>query len=151
MTSSRQAATVPFRVPHPRPAAAGREPGFLRRHRRTVIVVVSLAAIAGFVHFVLPQVIALGPTLRRLRGADPRWLAAGIVLEALSLTGYIALFRAVFSCDGARIGWTTSYQITMAGVVATKLFAAAGAGGIALTVWALRASDLTRTRSPDGF
>ena len=51
MTSSRQAATVPFRVPHPRPAAAGREPGFLRRHRRTVIVVVSLAAIAGFVQW----------------------------------------------------------------------------------------------------
>jgi uncharacterized membrane protein YbhN (UPF0104 family) len=30
----------------------------------------------------------------------------------------------------------------MAGVVATKLFAAAGAGGVALTVWALRASGL---------
>ncbi len=34
----------------------------------------------------------------------------------------------------------------MAGVVATKLFAAAGAGGVALTVWALRASGL-RARS----
>jgi uncharacterized membrane protein YbhN (UPF0104 family) len=31
----------------------------------------------------------------------------------------------------------------MAGVVATKLFAAAGAGGVALTVWALRASGLS--------
>src|SRR5436190_2100535 len=34
----------------------------------------------------------------------------------------------------------------MAGVVATKLFGAAGAGGVALTVWALRASGL-RARS----
>jgi uncharacterized protein (TIRG00374 family) len=42
-----------------------------------------------------------------------------------------------------RIGWKASYQITMAGVVATKLFAAAGAGGVALTVWALRASGLS--------
>ena len=59
---------------------------------------------------------------------------ARVVLEALSLGGYVALFRTVFSCHGARIGWKASYQITMAGVVATKLFAAAGAGGVALTV-----------------
>ena len=42
-----------------------------------------------------------------------------------------------------RIGWKASYQITMAGVVASKLFAAAGAGGVALTVWALRAAGLS--------
>ena len=80
--------------------------------------------------------------MHRLRGADPKWLGLGVVLEALSLAGYIALFRTVLSADGARIGWKASYQITMAGVVATKLFAAAGAGGVALTVWALRASGL---------
>jgi uncharacterized protein (TIRG00374 family) len=121
---------------------AGGEGGFLRRHRRAVTAVLVGAAIVGFIQFVLPQVSALGPTLHRLRGADPRWLGAGVVFEALSLGGYVALFRTVFSCHGARIGWKTSYQITMAGVVATKLFAAAGAGGLALTVWALRASGL---------
>jgi uncharacterized protein (TIRG00374 family) len=105
-------------------------------------VVIGAAVIAGFVQFVVPQLSAFGPTLHRLRGADPRWLALGVVLEALSLGGYIALFRTVFSCHGARIGWKTSYQITLAGVVATKLFATAGAGGLALTVWALRASGL---------
>lgn len=68
------------------------------------------------------------------RSAEPKWLGLGVVLEALSLGGYVALFRTVFSCHGARIGWKASYQITMAGVVATKLFAAAGAGGVALTV-----------------
>ena len=65
------------------------------------------------------------------------------MLEAVSLGGYVALFRTVFSCQGVRIGWRASYQITMAGVVASKLFAAAGAGGVALTVWALRASGLS--------
>jgi len=117
--------------------------GVLRRHPRVVTAVVGVAAVAGFIQFVLPQFSALGPTLHRLRAGDPKWLALGVVLEALSLGGYIALFRTVFSCHGVRIGWAASYQITMAGVVATKLFAAAGAGGVALTVWALRASGLS--------
>jgi putative heme transporter len=108
--------------------------------------VVGVGAIAGFIHFVVPQLSALGPTLRELRAGDPKWLAFGVVLEALSLAGYVALFRTVFSCHGVRIGWKASYQITMAGVVATKLFAAAGAGGVALTVWALRASGLSARR-----
>jgi putative heme transporter len=123
--------------------SAGRGRGFLRRHRRAVTAVVSVAAIAGFIQFVVPQLSALGPTLHRLRAGDPKWLGLGVVLEALSLGGYVALFRTVFSCHGVRIGWKASYQITMAGVVATKLFAAAGAGGVALTVWALRASGLS--------
>ena len=123
--------------------SAGRGRGFLRRHGRAVTAVVGVAAIAGFIQFVVPQLGALGPTLHRLRGADPKWLALGVILEALSLGSYVALFRTVFSCDDVRIGWKASYQITMAGVVATKLFAAAGAGGVALTVWALRASGLS--------
>ena len=123
--------------------SAGRGRGFLRRHGRAVPAVVGVAAIAGFIQFVVPQLSALGPTLHRLRAGNPRWLGFGVVLEALSLGSYIALFRTVFSCHGVRIGWKASYQITMAGVVATKLFAAAGAGGVALTVWALRASGLS--------
>jgi uncharacterized membrane protein YbhN (UPF0104 family) len=37
---------------------------------------------------------------------------------------------------------TESYQITMAGLAASRLFAAAGAGGIAVTAWALRRSGM---------
>ena len=39
---------------------------------------------------------------------------------------------------GRRIGWRASYQITLAGLAATRLFAAGGAGGLVLTAWALR-------------
>ena len=48
----------------------------------------------------------------------------------------------MFASASERIGWPESYEITMAGVVATRLFATAGAGGIALTVWALRRSGM---------
>src|SRR5205807_354343 len=44
----------------------------------------------------------------------------------------------------SRIDWRESYEITMAGLAATRLFASAGAGGIALTAWALRRSGLGR-------
>ena len=54
-----------------------------------------------------------------------------------SFCGYIALFRVVFVRGDSRIDWRASYQITMAGLAATRLFASAGAGGIALTAWAL--------------
>jgi uncharacterized protein (TIRG00374 family) len=66
-----------------------------------------------------------------------------VAVESVSLAGYIALFRAVLSGQETRIGWRASYEITLAGVVATKIFAAAGAGGIALTAWALRAAGLS--------
>jgi putative heme transporter len=79
------------------------------------------------------------------------WLALGVPLEALSFVGGIVLFRGVFARPDNRIGWRASYQITMAGAAATKLFAAAGAGGIALTVWALRGYGLSGAEVADGM
>jgi uncharacterized protein (TIRG00374 family) len=115
---------------------------FFGRHRRSIVVAVFVVAVVGFIYFVLPQITGLSATLRRLRDADPWWIALGISLEAISLGGYGLLFRTVFSCDGVRIGWRVSYQITLAGTVASKLLSAAGAGGVALTVWVLRASGM---------
>jgi hypothetical protein len=48
----------------------------------------------------------------------------------------------VFGRPENRIGWQASYRITMAGTAATKILATAGAGGIALTVWALHGYGL---------
>jgi uncharacterized protein (TIRG00374 family) len=84
----------------------------------------------------------LGGTLDRLRQGNKTWLLVGVLLETVSLGGYAAALRTVFSSHEVRIGWRAAYEITLAGTVATKLFAAAGAGGLALTVWALRASGL---------
>ena len=113
-----------------------------RRHRRAFVVGVVLVALVGFLYFVLPQISGLSATLRRLRQADPWWIALAVVLEATSLAGYVLLFRTVFSCHDVRIGWRESYEINMAGTVATKFLSTAGAGGVALTVWVLRASGL---------
>ena len=133
-------ATQPRRNVGGRGFPSGRN--FVRRHRRVMTVGLVLAAIGAFVVFVVPQISGLSTTLWRLRHADPWWIALAVVLEAISLGGYVLLFRTVFSCHGVRIGWRESYQINMAGTVASKLLSTAGAGGVALTVWALRASGL---------
>ena len=59
--------------------------------------------------------------------------------------GYVTMFRGVFVRAGAtRIGWRESYQITMAGLAASRIFAAGGAGGLVLTAWALRRAGMRK-------
>ncbi|HWF25470.1 MAG TPA: hypothetical protein VG275_08490 [Solirubrobacteraceae bacterium] len=60
----------------------------------------------------------------------------------MSVAGGIVLFRGVFSRSGNAIGWRASAEIVLAGGAATKVLATAGAGGVALTVWALRAAGM---------
>jgi len=115
---------------------------FVHDHRRSLLALLVIGLIIVFIFAVLPQMAGFGKSLHRLRYGNKLWLAVGVGLECLSLAGYMALFRLLFSGEEAHIGWRSSYQITMAGAVATKLLAAGGAGGIALTVWALRAAGL---------
>ncbi len=100
-----------------------------------------LSAVA-FLYFVLPKLAGLSSTAHRIESGDTWWIAIGVLLEICSFAGYVVLFRAVFVRDPSPIGWSASYQITMAGLAATRLFAAGGAGGIALTAWALRRSGM---------
>ena len=103
-----------------------------------LFVVSSLA----FLYFVLPKLLRLQETWNRLQGGNVWWLALAAAFTVGSFAAYVWLFRAVFVRGDARIGWGVSYQITMAGLAATRLFAAGGAGGMALTAWALRRAGL---------
>ena len=122
-----------------------------RRHRRAITAALAVLVAAAFAHFVLPHIVSLGPTLSRLRHGHIAWFAVGVALEACSLFGEVALFRGVFARPGNSIGWTTSAEITLAGAAATKLVAAAGAGGVAVTVWGLRACGLSGAEVADGM
>jgi len=126
--------------------------------RQAIAFGVFVLTVVGFLYFVLPKLAGVGTTLHHLENGDGWWIAFGVVLELLSFAGYVVLFRAVFVTtrtgpDGVPdpdgpprvpgpIGWSESYQITMAGLAATRLFATAGAGGVALTAWALRRSGM---------
>ena len=97
-----------------------------------------LVAVIALLYVALPAVAGLDETWTRLASGDPIWLFAALLLEVLSFASYTVFFRAVFAGPPAWIDWPASYRITMAGVAATRALAVAGAGGIALTAWALR-------------
>lgn len=97
---------------------------------------VALAVLAG------GQVHAFGDAVRRMLGVSPGWLTVGIVFECVSLAGYVALLSLVAGGATSRVGARESAQITLAGAAATRLLPTAGAGGAALTVWALRRAGL---------
>lgn len=124
-------------------------PRVIITRERALLFGVFVASAIAFLYFVLPKLAGLGDTWHRLGEGDATWLIAALGLECLSFAGYVAVFRTVFLQEGSRIDWRASYQITMAGLAATRLFAAAGAGGIALTAWALRRSGMARREVAD--
>jgi uncharacterized membrane protein YbhN (UPF0104 family) len=56
--------------------------------------------------------------------------------------GYVVLLSLVAGRATPRVGRRESAQITLVGAAATRLLPTAGAGGVALTVWALRRAGL---------
>jgi uncharacterized protein (TIRG00374 family) len=132
----------------PNVAAAGPDEEEMPRvqftRRGLLLFALFVVSAIAFLYFVLPRLTGLSQTWDRLHDGNVWWLLVAFLLECCSFGGYIWLFRTVFVRGDSRIGWIESYQITMAGLAATRLFAAAGAGGIALTAWALRRSGMER-------
>jgi uncharacterized membrane protein YbhN (UPF0104 family) len=112
-----------------------------RRLVQTVIVVLLLL---GCIYFLFPKLVGLSGALGRLDEADPLWIGVAIGFNVVAYGTYIALFKAVVGGDALRLKWAETYEINMAGVAATLLFSAGGAGGIALTYWALRKAGMAR-------
>ncbi|MEX2106565.1 MAG: lysylphosphatidylglycerol synthase transmembrane domain-containing protein [Solirubrobacterales bacterium] len=112
--------------------------------RRIVQTVVVVLVLLGSVYFLFPKLVGLGDAMSRIDEADPLWIAIAIGFNVLAYATYIALFKAVVSGAALRLWWTETYEINMAGVAATLLFSAGGAGGIALTYWALRKAGMRR-------
>jgi uncharacterized protein (TIRG00374 family) len=120
--------------------------------RRTVALgVLFVLSIVAFLYFVLPQLTGFDDTWHRIERGDPWWLAAAALFTVLSFGGYVMLFRAIFDEPGSprRLSASEAYQITMAALAATRLFAAAGAGGLALQAWAMRRAGMPRRMVAD--
>jgi uncharacterized membrane protein YbhN (UPF0104 family) len=117
----------------------------------------SLIALAGFLlaslaalYFLAPQLAGLDDTWARIEDGRPVWTAAALLLTFGMFAGYVAMFRGVFARASTRpLGWRESYQITLAGLAASRLFAAGGAGGLVLTAWALRRSGMSKRMVAD--
>lgn len=113
-----------------------------KRHRRALLRAGVGAIIAVGVAFAIAHRGQLEDMLDRVEQGDPVWLAVAVGLEVISFSGYVLLTRRVYSPRAPRMTWGTSVDFTLAGVVATRLLSAGGAGGIAFTAWALNRAGM---------
>jgi uncharacterized protein (TIRG00374 family) len=118
-----------------------------RRRLFAGLLMILLVIVALYV--LVPNVVGLGGVLGRLGEATWYWLVAGVAATAAAFGFYVVLFRGILGgLSGTevygRLGFRESYEITMAGMAATRVFSAAGAGGIAVTYWALRNAGMAR-------
>ncbi len=100
-----------------------------------VLAIAALVLLGGRVH-------TFTAAATRIVDGSPGWVAAGIMLEAMSLAGYVGLLSLVAGRASGRISIRESAQITLAGAAATRVLPTAGAGGAALTIWTLRRAGL---------
>ena len=124
----------------------------LEDRRRLVTGAVVLVLLVVAIYVLFPKVVGLDDALQRFGEATWYWLVVAVAFAVASFAAYVALFRGILGGTRddevhRRLDFRASYQITMAGLAATRIFSAAGAGGIALTYWALRRAGMERRRA----
>ena len=110
--------------------------------RRAAVPAAAAAALVAAVLVLGGPLETFADAVRRALDADPAWVAAAAGFELLSFGGYILLLWLVGSRASSRLGLRESTEITLGGAAATRLLPTAGAGGAAMTLWALRRSGL---------
>jgi uncharacterized protein (TIRG00374 family) len=141
---------APVQQASPEPREDDDERPALQLTRRNVIALAGFLILSlGALYLLLPQIAGLDDTWNRIGDGRPVWIIAALLFTVGMFGGYVAMFRGVFVRAGSRIGWQASYQITMAGLAASRLFAAGGAGGLVLTAWALRRSGMRKRTVAD--
>ncbi len=124
------------------PLPSGGPTGPITQRKIVVGALFITAALVGL-YFLVPKFAGLNQTWGQLERGNPLWLAVGAGFELLSIVGYAVLFRTVFARGVSRLSWRASIEIPLAGIAAIRLLAAAGAGGVAVTVWALRRAGMS--------
>jgi uncharacterized protein (TIRG00374 family) len=123
------------------------EPSFFADPRRIAQTVVVVLVLVAAIYVLLPKIVGIQGAVAMLGDATPAWIAVAVLFALAMFFSYVALFRGVVGERVLHLEWRESYQITMAGLAATRLFSAGGAGGIVLTYWALRKAGMPRRQT----
>jgi uncharacterized protein (TIRG00374 family) len=126
----------------PREMVDEAEPSFFADPKRLVQTFVAVILLVVAIYVLFPRVVGLEGALEKIGDGDSLWIGIGIAFNLVAFAAYVALFRGVVGEKVIHLRWNESYQITMAGLAATRLFSAGGAGGIVLTYWALRKAGM---------
>jgi uncharacterized protein (TIRG00374 family) len=133
------------------PEEADEQPLVELTARNALVLAGFLFAALAALYVLLPQIAGLDDTWNRIEHGSPYWLFLALLFTVGMFGAYVAIFRGVFMrARGAeRLDWRASYQITMAGLAASRIFAAGGAGGLVLQAWALRRAGMRRREVAD--
>jgi uncharacterized protein (TIRG00374 family) len=125
---------------------------FLQDRRKLIGAFLVFAILLVAIYVLFPKIVGLDDTLARIDDAIWYWIVVAVAFNIAAFGAYVALFKGVLGgvddpVMRRRLDVRASYQITMAGLAATRIFSAGGAGGIALTYWALRKAGMPRRRT----
>jgi putative heme transporter len=130
-----------------RETVADAAPSFFANPRRLIQTAIAVILLLIAIYVLVPRLFDLQDAIDKVGEGDPVWIAVGVLCCIAMFAAYVALFRGVVGQDVIQLEWREGYQITMAGLAATRLFSAGGAGGILLTYWALRKAGMERRQS----
>ncbi len=122
------------------------------RRRMLTVLAAFLLLIVG-IYVLIPKITGVSGSLSKLSDPSWGWVVVAIGFNGFSFLAYAALFRGILGGRNdqdliyKRLDFNASFKITMAGLAASTLFSAAGAGGVALTYWALRKAGMERRRA----
>ncbi len=123
------------------------EPSFFDDPRRLALTGIFVLLAFAAIYFLLPKVIGLEDAVEKLEEGSWPWFLVAVVFNVLAFGAYVAQFRGVIGENLVRLDWRESYQITMAGLAASRLLSAGGAGGVVLSYWALRKAGMERSEA----
>jgi uncharacterized protein (TIRG00374 family) len=123
-------------------------PSFFQDPRRLIQTGAIVLVLVVAIYFVLPSVAGFEDAIGKLDDGTWYWYVVGVGFSLAMFGSYVALFRGVIG-RAVHLGVRESYQITMAGLAATRLLSAGGAGGLLLTYWALRKAGMRRVDSAE--
>jgi uncharacterized protein (TIRG00374 family) len=125
----------------------GEEPSLFTDPKRLAKTLLIVGVLVAAIYILLPKIVGLDDALGTLTKGNWAWITVALAFNVLAFAAYVALFRGVVGENVLHLNWRESYQITMAGLAATRLFSAGGAGGIVLTYWALRKAGMERAQA----
>jgi len=123
------------------------EPTALFTPKRMIQTLIAVVLLTVAIYVLVPKLFEIEDAIARMGSGDPLWIGIALAINVLAFAAYVALFRGVVGERVLHLSVSESYQITMAGLAATRLFSAGGAGGILLTYWALRKAGMERRQS----
>lgn len=110
-----------------------------------MVLIVAAALLLGFgVAVLIAKAAGFGKVRAATEGADSTWFFVCFFAEVASFSAYAMVVREALRRNGGpTASFGLSFHVTLASLGATRIVAAAGAGGLAVTYWSFRRARLS--------